>query len=89
MSKESGQIETAGLCGLDDDVLSFYLFWWGRAQLTYLRKRRVAKQGIWVRVTADKIKDPRRLDNFRIEVDAIKLSSKHNRLVETLKKAAN
>ena len=36
----------------------------------YLRKQQLAKQGTRVRVTADKIKDPPRLDNFRIEVDA-------------------
>lgn len=37
----------------------------------YLRKQRLAKQGVRVRVTADTVKDPPRLDNFRIEVDAI------------------
>ncbi len=36
----------------------------------YLRKQRLAKQGVRVRVSADKIKDPPRLDNFRIEIDA-------------------
>ena len=36
----------------------------------YLRKQQLAKQGIRVRVTTDKVKDPSRLDNFRIEIDA-------------------
>jgi putative redox protein len=35
----------------------------------YLRKQQLAKEGVRVRVTADKIKDPPRLGNFRIEVD--------------------
>ncbi len=35
----------------------------------YLRKHQLAKEGVRVRVTADKIKDPPRLGNFRIEVD--------------------
>ncbi len=35
----------------------------------YLRKQRLAKEGVRVRVTADKIKDPPRLDNFRIAVE--------------------
>ena len=35
----------------------------------YLRKQRLAKEGVRVRVTADKIKDPPRLDGFRIEVN--------------------
>jgi putative redox protein len=34
----------------------------------YLRQERLTKQGTWVRVTADKVKDPPRMDNFRIEV---------------------
>jgi len=36
----------------------------------YLRKRSLATEGTRVRVTADKMKNPARLDNFRIEIDA-------------------
>jgi len=36
---------------------------------TYLRKRKLAPEGTVVRVTADKAKDPARLDNFQIEVE--------------------
>jgi len=36
----------------------------------YLRKYKLADQGTRVRVTADKLKDPARIDNFRIEIDA-------------------
>jgi len=35
----------------------------------YLRKNKLATEGTMVRVTADKAKDPARLDNFRIEVE--------------------
>jgi putative redox protein len=35
----------------------------------YLRKHRLATEGTRVRVTADKVKDPARVDNFRIEVE--------------------
>lgn len=35
----------------------------------YLRKYKLAAEGTRVRVTADKVKDPARLDNFRISVD--------------------
>lgn len=35
----------------------------------YLRSRDLAQSGTRVRVTADKVKGPARLDNFRIEVD--------------------
>jgi putative redox protein len=35
----------------------------------YLKKRKLATEGTRVRVTADKIKDPARMDNFRIEVE--------------------
>lgn len=34
----------------------------------YLRKKGLAKEGIRVRVTAGRVKDPPRMDNFRIEV---------------------
>ena len=35
----------------------------------YLRKHRLATEGTKVRVTADKVKDPARIGNFRIEVE--------------------
>lgn len=35
----------------------------------YLRKHRLATEGTTVRVTADKAKDPARLDNFRIALE--------------------
>jgi putative redox protein len=35
----------------------------------YLRKHKLAAEGTIVRVTADKAKDPARLDNFRIALD--------------------
>lgn len=35
----------------------------------YLRSRKLAARGTRVRVTADKVKGPARMDNFRIEVD--------------------
>jgi uncharacterized OsmC-like protein len=34
----------------------------------YLRKYKLATEGTHVRVTAEKLKDPARVDNFRIEV---------------------
>jgi len=36
----------------------------------YLRKRRLATEGTRVRVTADKLTNPARIDNFHIEVEA-------------------
>jgi uncharacterized OsmC-like protein len=35
----------------------------------YLRKHKLAEQGTRVRVSAQKLKDPARMDNFRVEVD--------------------
>jgi putative redox protein len=35
----------------------------------YLRKHKLATEGTRVRVTADKVKDPARVDNFRIEIE--------------------
>ena len=35
----------------------------------YLKKHKLAQEGTVVRVTAEKAKDPARLDNFRIEVE--------------------
>jgi putative redox protein len=36
----------------------------------YLRKHKLATEGTRVRVQAEKLKDPARLDNFRIEIEA-------------------
>jgi len=35
----------------------------------YLRKNKLATEGTRVRVTADKLKDPARIDNFHIEIE--------------------
>jgi len=35
----------------------------------YLKRNRLLKEGTTVRVTADKVKAPFRLDNFKVEVD--------------------
>ena len=35
----------------------------------YLRKHQLAEQGTTVRVSAEKVKDPARMDNFHIEMD--------------------
>jgi|ERR1035438_703333 putative redox protein len=35
----------------------------------YLRKQKLATEGTRVRVTADKLKDPPRIDHFRIEIE--------------------
>jgi len=35
----------------------------------YLRKHKLATEGTRVRVTADKLKDPARMDNFRVEIE--------------------
>ncbi len=44
----------------------------------YLRKHKLAEEGTKVRITADKVKDPARLDNFRIFVDVpLALEPKH------------
>jgi putative redox protein len=45
----------------------------------YLRKRKLATEGTRVRVTADKLKDPARIDNFRIEVEAPTALSEQDR----------
>ena len=36
----------------------------------YLRKHKLATEGTRVRVTAEKLKDPARVDNFRISIEA-------------------
>jgi len=49
----------------------------------YLRKYKLATEGTRVRVTADKVKDPARIENFRIEIDCpIELSEQHRAGVE-------
>jgi putative redox protein len=49
----------------------------------YLRKHRLATEGTKVCVTADKVKDPARIDNFRIEVEvSAELSDVHRAGVE-------
>lgn len=39
----------------------------------YLRKHKLATEGTRVRVTADKLKDPARIDNFCIAIEALSL----------------
>lgn len=49
----------------------------------YLRKHKLATEGTRVRVTADKLKNPARIDNFRIEVETpVALSDQHRAGVE-------
>lgn len=49
----------------------------------YLRKHKLANEGTRVRVTADKLKDPARIDNFRIEVESpVELTDQHRSGVE-------
>jgi putative redox protein len=49
----------------------------------YLRKHKLATEGTRVRVAADKVKDPARVDNFRIEIDTpVELSEQHRAGVE-------
>jgi putative redox protein len=49
----------------------------------YLKKYKLASEGTRVRVTADTVKDPVRMDNFRIEVEIPSaLSDQHRNGVE-------
>jgi len=49
----------------------------------YLKRQKVAVEGTKVRVTADKAKNPARLDNFKIEVEVpADLSAEHRKGVE-------
>ena len=49
----------------------------------YLRKHKLATEGTRVRVTADKVKDPARIDNFRIEIETpVELTPQHRAGVE-------
>jgi uncharacterized OsmC-like protein len=49
----------------------------------YLRKHKLATEGTRVRVTAEKLKDPARVDNFRIAIEApAALTEQHRAGVE-------
>ncbi len=49
----------------------------------YLKKHKLAAEGTVIRVTADKLKDPARMDNFRIEVDVpAEFEEKHKAGIE-------
>jgi putative redox protein len=49
----------------------------------YLRKHKLATEGTRVRVTADKLKDPARIDNFRVEIETTaELTEQHRSGVE-------
>jgi putative redox protein len=45
----------------------------------YLKKYKLATEGTRVRVTADKVKNPARMDNFRIEVEIPSAFSEQHR----------
>ena len=50
----------------------------------YLRKHKLATEGTRVRVTADQLKDPARIDNFRIAIETpVNLSVQHRAGVES------
>src|SRR5579884_1378355 len=49
----------------------------------YLRKFKLATEGTRVRVTAEKLKDPARVDNFKIEIESpVELTDQHRDGVE-------
>ena len=49
----------------------------------YLKKHKLATEGTMVRVTAEKQKDPARLDNFQIRIDLpVELNAQHRKGVE-------
>lgn len=49
----------------------------------YLRKHKLAMEGTRVRVTAEKLKDPARIDNFRVEIETtVALTEQHREGVE-------
>jgi putative redox protein len=49
----------------------------------YLRKHKLALEGTRVRVTADKVPDPPRVDHFRIEVDVpVSFDERHKAGIE-------
>src|SRR5271166_5245628 len=45
----------------------------------YLRKHKLATKGTRVRVTADKLRDPARIDNFRIEIETPAILTEQHR----------
>jgi len=45
----------------------------------YLRKHKLATAGTRIRVTADKLKDPARIDNFHIEIETASPLSEQDR----------
>ena len=45
----------------------------------YLRKHKLAVEGTRVRVTADKLRDPARIDNFRIEIETPAILTEQHR----------
>lgn len=50
----------------------------------YLRKHKLSTEGIRVRITADKVKDPARIDHFQVEVESpVELSKQHRDGVES------
>ena len=49
----------------------------------YLKKYKLASEGTRIRVTADKVKDPTRMENFRIEVEIpLPCSDQHRNGIE-------
>ncbi len=49
----------------------------------YLKKHKLAESGTQVRVTADKVKPPARLDNFQIDIQIpVELTEQHRKGVE-------
>ncbi len=49
----------------------------------YLRKHKLANEGTRVRVSAEKVKNPARMDNFKVEVETpVELDDKHKQGVE-------
>jgi len=53
----------------------------------YLRKHKLATEGTRVRVTADKLKDPARIDNFHIEIETTAALTEQHR--DGVENAAN
>jgi putative redox protein len=50
----------------------------------YLRKHELSMEGTRVRVTAEKVKDPARIDHFQIEVESpVELSERHRAGIES------
>jgi uncharacterized OsmC-like protein len=49
----------------------------------YLRQHQLAREGTRVRIVADKVKNPARVDNFRIEIDVpVGLDEKHQKGIQ-------